>query len=293
MKGNVITRFIGTTGLKAKKYSPELLMIAGTGLFIATIVAFVKAQPKAEKVLEDISDEKERIREASELNTYTKEEKIHDEVVVAKEAAIGLGKAYLAPATLAAGTLGCFFGAYGIIKGRNAALMAAYASLDTAFKNYRERVRGDAGDMKDYEYLTGSKVETNSETGELVLNIAPPTKDQTGYTQYARFFDSSSMYYSDRPEDNLLFLKGMEEKLNDRLHIKGHVFLNEVYDALDIPHSQSGCFVGWILKNPTDRIDFGIFNNGDTHEAVRRFINGYEPVILLDFNVDGIIYDKI
>jgi hypothetical protein len=38
-------------------------------------------------------------------------------------------------------------------------------------------------------------------------------------------------------------------------------------------------------------IDFGIWDG--TREAVNDFFNGREGAILLDFNVDGVIYDKL
>ena len=81
--------------------------------------------------------------------------------------------------------------------------------------------------------------------------------------------------------------------MNEKLLAQGHVYLNEVYDALGIPRSKAGQIVGWVYNpdNPVgdNYIDFGIYQ---TNRAVARdFVNGYEKVILLDFNVDGNILD--
>jgi hypothetical protein len=38
-------------------------------------------------------------------------------------------------------------------------------------------------------------------------------------------------------------------------------------------------------------INFGIFDG--TTEVLRDFVNGLEGAILLDFNVDGVIYNKL
>jgi hypothetical protein len=72
------------------------------------------------------------------------------------------------------------------------------------------------------------------------------------------------------------------------------VFLNEVYDMVGVPRSKAGAVVGWLLSpnGGTDNfVNFGVFD-GRT-EVARDFVNGREGAILLDFNVDGVIYDKI
>ena len=80
------------------------------------------------------------------------------------------------------------------------------------------------------------------------------------------------------------------------LKSRGHLFLNEVYDLLDIPRSKAGQVVGWVYnKNNNVKgdnyVDFNIYDITD--KAKRSFVNGYERTILLDFNVDGVIYDLI
>ena len=86
-----------------------------------------------------------------------------------------------------------------------------------------------------------------------------------------------------------------QEFANEKLRLKGHLFLNDVYDMLDIPRTKAGQIVGWVYdeKNPVgdNYVDFGIYELYS--DANRRFVNGLEPVILLDFNVDGNILDLI
>ena len=92
-----------------------------------------------------------------------------------------------------------------------------------------------------------------------------------------------------------MFLKHQMNHANELLKCRGHVFLNEVYDMIGIPRTKAGQIVGWIYdeKNPVgdNFIDFGIFD--ETKQKSIDFVNGYERTILLDFNVDGVIYDKI
>ena len=68
------------------------------------------------------------------------------------------------------------------------------------------------------------------------------------------------------------------------------MFLNEAYDALGFEHSSQGAIVGWVTgPNGKDQfIDFGIFEIQNAN-----FVNGHERSILLDFNVDGPIYNLI
>jgi hypothetical protein len=90
-----------------------------------------------------------------------------------------------------------------------------------------------------------------------------------------------------------MFLKTQQAYLNDILRIRGHVFLNEVYDALGLERTQAGALVGWISNNVDGDcyIDFGLFDG--ERPRVRDFVNGNERSILLDFNVDGVIYDLL
>ena len=114
------------------------------------------------------------------------------------------------------------------------------------------------------------------------------------YSEYARFYDCGNEGWTKDPEYNLMFLRQQQNYANEKLKVNGHLFLNEVYDMLGIPRSKAGQVVGWIYdeKNPNgdNFVDFGIYDNKDGN---RRFVNGYEATILLDFNVDGVIYDLI
>ena len=64
---------------------------------------------------------------------------------------------------------------------------------------------------------------------------------------------------------------------------------------LGIDRTAAGQQVGWIYdeKNPIgdNYVDFGIYDGN--RERNRAFVNGYERTILLDFNVDGYILNKM
>lgn len=117
--------------------------------------------------------------------------------------------------------------------------------------------------------------------------------DRVHVSCYARFLDEDCKcpYWGDS-EGSLLWLKELEAYANARLKLQGYLFLNDVYETLGIPRSKAGQVVGWTYDegNPMgdNYVDFGIYQK---HNA--GFINGYERKLLLDFNVDGVILDKI
>lgn len=98
---------------------------------------------------------------------------------------------------------------------------------------------------------------------------------------YGREFDASNQHWTPRPKDNELFLRVQENWANDRLNALGHLFLNEVYDSLGFPRSQSGAIVGWFKEPGSNPVKF---------EIVAEIP---EEGWMLDFNVDGVMYNKL
>jgi len=88
-------------------------------------------------------------------------------------------------------------------------------------------------------------------------------------------------------------LNHIQSYMNDKLHARGHLFLNEVYDALGMDRSKAGNVVGWVVRKEggDNYVDFGQYNSDNPR--ARDFVNGRVPAILLDFNVDGPILDLI
>ena len=149
-----------------------------------------------------------------------------------------------------------------------------------------ERVIAELGPEREAELKNAVIKFTDEETGEEVA-IA-----NTGqWSPYARFFDSCSSNWQKNAELNRNFLVCQQNWANDMLRARGHLFLSEVYDMLGIERSRESAIVGWILGNGDDFVDFGVFDD-DIHAGLL-FVNGDEPSVILDFNVDGIIWDKI
>ena len=109
---------------------------------------------------------------------------------------------------------------------------------------------------------------------------------------YAKFFDESCATWTKDSEFNLMYLRTQEQYANEKMRRQGYLFLNDVYEMLGMPRTKAGQVVGWMYdeKNPggDNYVDFGIYA---AHN--RNFVNGYGQSVLLDFNVDGMILDRL
>ena len=288
-----------------KKNAPALMMIGGAiGVVAATVLAC-----KATRKLDDVIDEtKEQIDDIHETHATTTED-VYPDVVYKKDitkcyikTGLEIAKLY-APAVILGGlSLGAMFASNNEYKKRNASLAAAYATLDSMFRSYRKNVVEELGEDADRRFRYGIKKEkieeevTDSNTGKtkkVKKEVETIKKQADGYSDYAKFFDSTSLFYEDDPEYNLNFVKLIQAHANDKLKVDKVVFLNDVYEMLGLPKTKAGHSVGWYfdLKNPhgANFIDFGIYKYSRPNAL---FVNGYEPVILLDFNVDPEPVDK-
>lgn len=304
MKDNIkekASRLIAKTSFKIKKHSPEILLATGIVASVAGTVVACKATLKVDAVIKEHKENVEKINEGLNNEEY---KDIYNENDAKKDLtkayAITAGKLiklYAPAIALEAISISCLVGSHTILKKRNVALMTAYTVLENSYKKYRKNVIDKLGKDADDEFRLGIKteeVETIDEKGKKKKETVTKIDDNSP-SVYAKFFDELSDYYRKDPNYNLLFLKKQQNWANDRLRAQGYLFLNDVYESLGIPKTPDGQFVGWIY-NPEDKtidsyVDFGIYDGKD--ESKRRFVNGLEKAILLDFNVDGVMYDKI
>jgi len=299
----LISSTAGRGGLLLKAKSPEILMVTGVIGIVASTVMACKATLKVDSVLDAAREKLDKCHEVREryMNgagediklDYSEKDYKRDLVVVKVQTGVEFIKLYGPAIFVGVASIACVLSAHGIMKKRNLALMAAYKAVDQSFKDYRKRVVEEFGTEKDRMFKNGiSKVSVtdlhaDGTTSEKTVEVIDPN----GISQYAKFFDEASAQWSRTAEYNLTFLKCQQNYANDLLHSRGHVFLNEVYDMIGVPRSQAGAVVGWVRGEGDSFIDFGIFDNEKA--KARDFVNGYERSILLDFNVDGVIYDLI
>jgi Family of unknown function (DUF6353) len=289
----VIGRQIARNSLHLQRTSPQVLFGVGIAGLVGSTVLACRATLKAETVVEEAKSKLDMARSLEHFD-YSEKDRSRDISLIYFQSSVKIVRLY-APAIIVGGlSIYALTSSHRILTTRNVALTAAYGALEEGFNRYRERVVEKYGEDEDRNLRYGTQeVEIEDPDDrrkkKLVTRVGPGDP-----SIYARFFDSSSASWSVEPEYNLIFLQCQQNYANDLLKSRGHVFLNEVYDMLGLERSKAGAVVGWVLSpnGETDNfVNFGVFD-GRTEQA-RDFVNGFEGSILLDFNVDGVIYDRL
>lgn len=300
---------------------PEIMIVSGVIMLIGGTVAAVYSTTKLPKVLSDARERLDVVHERMDDTKVANEQgvevvrELKGDIAVypEKENQRALAKVYavtcLELAKLYVPTVVCTTLGTGLIIGgmneqkqRNLALAVAYTAEHNAFKKYRDNIIDRFGKEIDDELRLGIKEETvvedvvdeNGEVHKVEKKMKVASEDPTLPSPYAKYFDECSEAYENDHEINLYFLRAQEAQANNMLHANGFVTLNEVYKMCGLPLTRSGYEIGWLDEKdpnkPTKHINFGIY---DGRKSSRQFVSGYEKFILLDFNVDGYIRDKL
>lgn len=291
---------LGRPLLHLQKTSPQTMFVGGVAAGLASTVLACRATLKLSDTLdkyEELKAKAEALHEAGHVNDkdelYDDKAYTKDLTVIKVKTVLDVTKLYAPSVGLGMIAVALLTGSHVTLNKRNASLTAAYASVDQAFQQYRTRVTEQLGADVDRDMRYGTRVDhevVEQEDGKkkTVKKIRVADGEPS---LYARFFDQLCPDFQKNAEYNLIFLKAQQNYANDMLTARGHVFLNDVYDALGIPRSSAGQLVGWVRGQGDNFIDFGVFD--EDRITARDFVNGREDAILLDFNVDGTIYDKI
>lgn len=315
---NTVTRAASKYGYKLKKASPTIMIVgAAVGGVAATVLA-CKATIKAQDILaehnaavETIHMTKDQIEKGEitlgEGESYTEKDFKNDITATYVQTGLKLAKVYAPAVTLGAVSLGCMFGSHHIMSKRNATLTAAYIALDKAFEEYKGRVTDRFGNRVQEELehnIKAVEVENKKTNEQGVEETIKEYKDvaMQHSSPYTCIFDETVDTW--QPDNmlnrNYLFL--MEQSANKRLRTQGHLFLNEVLGSIGTHGGVSmktpeGQIVGWIY-DPNDpskqnHVDFGVTSYVEGYDPTNDFIDGYERSVILRFNCDGPIIDKI
>lgn len=281
-----VTKTAGRALLKAKKYSPEALLVIGIGGVIYMTVKACQKSYEAHDIIDEHEAEMHDIEEAA-ANGMPKDiqkERIRMTYVKTGKRLFKLYYKVVAGEIVAIACICCGFG---LLKKRYLDAIAAYAGLSAKFNDYRKRVQEDVGEAVEEKYLNGLKVvEEQTENGEVEKKIIPDEKILND--DYVRLFGPDNSNYQRSDESNEIFLSAVQNYANEMLIARGHVFLNEIFDELGFPRTAAGACTGWVCDNPKGdgAIDF---------RARRVAGSDRYPTCnyILNFNVDGVILDLI
>jgi len=269
--------------LTTKANSPTLMFGAGVGLVATGTILACRATLKVSPVLDDMKEDVEGVkRDLGETEGYQK-----DLAYAYVKGVAHIGRLYALPIGVTALGISSLTGAHVTLTRRNTALTAAYAASTRALEEYRARVLDTIGEEKERNLAHGAVIQAveNEDGTKTKAALADPSK----VSIYAKFFDEYNVNWEKNAELNRLFVTCQQNYCNMVLQSKGHIFLNEVYDMLGLSRTQAGQIVGWVYDGEGDNfVDFGILDIGRED-----FVNGQERSILLDFNVDGIVYDQL
>jgi len=285
---STITRSVGRSILLAKKNSPHIFFGLGLAGSITSTVLACRATLKLEELLEEVKSDFDSVRTMHENNAngdYNPKEYHRDLCYVYGKSVAKILKLYGPSILVGVASVASLTGSHIQLTRRNAALTFTLAAVTKAYEEYRARVVDEIGEERERELFHNiHEEEVEIEGKKELVKIAG-----NSYSPYARFFDEFSIHWKRDPEINRMFLKHQENYANHLLNSRGHVLLNDVYDALGFERTRAGAVVGWVKNGEhDDYIDFGVLQVRNA-----RFVNGLEHSILLDFNVDGVIYDLI
>ena len=286
MNLGIVTRLAGRAGLVLSKHAPTILTAAGTAGFIGTTILASKATLKVEETVAEETALLVKVHEAHEAGKLEDKDALHDKVVLYTRMTTKLAKLYAPALILGAASIVSLATGHGIMLKRNASLAAAYAAVDQAFKTYKKKVESKFGKDAVIDALI-STTEEDLTKNELTMEAIAAVD---GVSPYGVIFDETNNNWSADEGLSMLHLKCQQQYANDILQTRGHIFLNEVYKMLGFPHTPAGAVTGWVKGNGDDFVDFNIFEGTFEGEDDKgRTVTKWA----LDFNVDGVMYDKI
>lgn len=298
----------GKTLLVARKHAPEICIGAGIVGFGGTVAATVKAT----NTTHDILDEREKMlavcdREMRENpEGYSREIYESDLKVIRKKTRRKLIRTWLPVGTLGGASVVSVLGGYKILNGRYVATTAAYKALESWTERYRGNVISRFGKDVDLE-MQRLKAEEISENREARQEAEEAEKQKIKKRPRCAWEKCGSIMIFDDHSDHwqrywtpdmvFQYLRTKQNQLNDMLKIRGHLFVNEVNDALGFERTAEGQVIGWYYdkrNSPNSYVDFGLDDMPE--EQIREIMaadRNCDIRVPIYLNPEGIVFDLI
>lgn len=223
-----VMRTAKVTGLKVKKASPEIMVIAGIGCGIGAAVMACKATLKVEKIITDANDKMDMIKstalDPTYADRYSEKDAQKDKAILIGQTAVKLGKLYGPSIAVGAASIALICVGHNILRKRHIALVGAYCAVSDEFKNYRANVVKELGEAADKKFKYGLKLEeieekTTNDKGEEVTEKKLVETFDNNWSPYAKFFDEYNPNWEKSSDYNLLFLTNQQNYCNNKLKV--------------------------------------------------------------------------
>lgn len=297
---SISTIFYTTMG-RVSKHAPTILSVgASIGVVATSALAW-----RAGRTFEDVEYRNyERVKACQDKADEIPDEDVpvierKNRIMFALDAA-----RHIAPTVIIGGTtIALIYFSNSISRKRMAALSAAYFTVQNAFDNYKKKMVDTLG-KETVDKIVAPKLPNAGLTAEEILamdnksdaaDVVDAVFSMVGdCSPYARIVSETSSDVWDPSEDyTLMNITSVQDWANRRLHKRGHLFLNEVFDQLGLSRMKEGALVGWLKDGDGD----GYVSFGDFESLVYRVPDEerkrIQSNVILDFNVDGVIWDKI
>lgn len=218
-KQNLI-RGLTKMGILLQKHSPIIFTAIGIVGFVGATVTAVKTVPKVNLVLQEKKEEKEE--------PLTKKEEIFTKA-----------KLYLPSIILIIASTMCVSSSVYIGYKRNIALSTALMASREAMKEYKSSVISELGEKKAKE-IDKKVVEHRLQKSELGnINII-----ETGDGDVIFYDPLSDRYFKSRKTA----IEAVENAINSELIDSNWVYLNDMYESLNLSHIGLGERIGWAYE---------------------------------------------
>lgn len=297
---SITTIFYSAVG-RVSKHAPTILSVGASIGVVATSALAWRAGRTFEDVeyhnFERVKDCQDRADEIPDKDVPKIERK--NRMLFALDAA-----RHIAPTVIVGGTtIALIYFSNSISRKRLAALSAACVAVQNAFDNYKKKMVDTLG-KETVDKIVAPRLPNAGRTAEEILaddnpNDASDVLDAVlamvnECSPYARIISETSSTAWDPNEDyTTMNLTEIQAWANRRLQKKGHLFLNEVLDQLGLSRMKAGALVGWLKNGDGD----GYVSFGDIGGSIYRVPDlerkAIHSNVVVDFNVDGVIWDKI
>lgn len=225
---------------KLKKFSPTVLSCAGAVGVVGTSVLAVKATPKALRKIRADS------RNAhNDPDAYTKLEAFQSAWIY-----------YIPSVVMGAATMICIFGANILNKHHQAAITSAYALLNDAYQDYKDKLKelyGEDAHRKIMEAIAVEKADDMYIASTGLLGGSSLDFDEHNPEDNRLFYDSFSKRYFESSINRVI---QAEYYLNRDFVIGGYRSVNDFYEFLGIEPISGGDEIGWNISSGLVWIDF-------------------------------------